>query len=262
MKTGTFGDVAELLLREHANGTEYHRLSPETGVTNLEAAYAVQRRYVDLMIPEAGEPAGYKIGLTSARMQQMCNIDSPLAGVVLASRVLRSGVALSLDHYGRLGLEFEVCVRLGGDLPPQQRPFTKEEIAKSVDAVCAAVEIVDDRNADYSTLEALSLIADNAWNAGVVLGDFTTSFGDLEAARGIVHVNGQEADRGHARDVLGHPFVPLTWLANHLAASGRGLKAGDIVMTGTVIPTRFPKDACSYRFDLSGVGSVDVAVTA
>jgi 2-keto-4-pentenoate hydratase len=262
MTTGAFDNIAELLLREHASGTQYHRLSPETGVTNVDAAYAVQRRYVELMIPEAGGPVGYKIGLTSARMQKMCNIDSPLSGVVLASRVLQSGVALRIGDYGRLGLEFEVCVRLGQNLPPQQRPFTKGEIAEAVDAICAAVEIVDDRNADYATLDALSLIADNAWNAGVVLGDFTTSWGDLEAACGIMHVNGQEADRGHARDVLGHPFVPLTWLANHLAASGRGLNAGDIVMTGSVVPTRFPKEACSYRFDLSGVGSVEVAVTA
>jgi 2-keto-4-pentenoate hydratase len=51
-------------------------------------------------------------------------------------------------------------------------------------------------------------------------------------------------------------------LANHLAASGGGLKAGDIVMTGSVIPTRFPTEACSYRFDLSGVGSVELTVTA
>jgi 2-keto-4-pentenoate hydratase len=192
----------------------------------------------------------------------MCNIDSPQAGVVLAGRVLQSGVALRLRDYGRLGLEFEVCVRIGRSLPPQQRARTREEIAEAVDAICPAVEMIDDRNADYATLDALSLIADNAWSAGVVLGDFTTSWGDLEAACGIVNVNGREADRGHARDVLGHPFVPLTWLANHLAASGRGLKAGDIVMTGSVIPTRFPKEACSYRFDLSGVGSVEVAVLA
>jgi 2-keto-4-pentenoate hydratase len=262
MMTGAYDDVAQLLMREHASGTRYHRLSPETGVTNLEAAYAVQRRYVDLMIPAAGAPAGYKIGLTSARMQKMCNIDSPLAGVVLASRVLQSGVALQIGRYGRLGLEFEVGVRLGRDLPPQRTPFTMEEIAKAVDGICAGVEIVDDRNADYAVLEALSLIADNAWNAGVVLGDFTSSCGDLEAACGIMQVNGQEADRGHGCDVLGHPFVPLTWLANHLAASGGGLKAGDIVMTGSVIPTRFPKEACSYRFDLSGVGSVELAVMA
>src|SRR5215510_8151051 len=118
--TASYEDVAQLLMREHAEGVNYHCLPPEAGVTILEAAYAVQRHYVDLMIPAAGAPAGYKIGLTSPRMQKMCNIDSPLAGVVLASRVMRSGVALQIGRYGRLGLEFEVGVRLGRDLPPQR----------------------------------------------------------------------------------------------------------------------------------------------
>ena len=108
---------------------------------------------------------------------------------------------------------------------------------------------------------SLLLIADNAWNAGVVLGEFMKSWGDLESACGVMRVNGQEADRGYGRDALGHPFVPLTWLANHLAASGGGLKAGDIVMTGSIVPTRFPKEAGAYHFDLSGVGSVELSVT-
>src|SRR5262249_56219169 len=97
-----------------------------------------------------GAREGYKIGLTSARMQKMCNIDSPLAGVVLASRVMQSGVALQIGRYGRLGLEFEVCVRLGLDLPPQRTPFTMEEIAKAVDGVCAGVEVVDSGSASYA----------------------------------------------------------------------------------------------------------------
>jgi 2-keto-4-pentenoate hydratase len=259
--TATYDDTAQLLMREHANGVQYHRLPPESGVTSLDAAYAVQRRYVDLMIPKAGAPAGYKIGLTSARMQKMCNIDRPLAGIVLASRVMRSGAVLHTGNYGRMGLEFEVGVRLGRDLPPRATPFTLDEVALAVDGVCAGVEVVDDRNADYNVLEALSLIADNAWNAGIVLGDFTKSWGDLESACGVMKLNGEEADRGFGRDVLGHPFIPLTWLANHLATSGSGLKAGDIVMTGSLIPTRFPKEPGKFRFDLSGVGSVELSVT-
>jgi 2-oxo-3-hexenedioate decarboxylase/2-keto-4-pentenoate hydratase len=174
---------------------------------------------------------------------------------------MQSGVALKIGNYGRLGLEFEVGVRLGRDLPPRASPYNLDEVALAVDGVCAGVEVVDDRNADYKLLEALSLIADNAWNAGIVLGPFTKTWGDLESACGVMQTNGQEADCGYGRDVLGHPFIPLTWLANHLAASGSGLKAGDIVMTGSLIPTRFPKEAANFRFDLSGVGSVELSVT-
>jgi 2-oxo-3-hexenedioate decarboxylase/2-keto-4-pentenoate hydratase len=102
-----------------------------------------------------------------------------------------SGAVLQARRYNHLGLEFEVGVRLGHDLPRDQAPFTREQVAQAVDGVCAAVEVVDDRNADYATLEALSLIADNSWNAGAVLG--VQQSGQPEAACGIATVNGRRS---------------------------------------------------------------------
>src|SRR5215510_3688239 len=188
----SYDELARMLMREHAAGTRFHPLGPE--VTDLAGAYGVQRRFVALMSETAGAAAGYKIGLTSARMQKMCGIDQPVAGVVFGTRVMSSGVVLQAGRYHHLGLEFEVGVRLGRDLPRGAAPFTREQVAEAVDGVCAAVEVVDDRNADYATLEALSLIADNSWNAGVVLGAFARTWDDLETASGIVWVNGQEID--------------------------------------------------------------------
>src|SRR5947207_2881317 len=79
-----------LLAPDHARGTRLHPWGRETGVTDSGAAYAVQRRYVPLMTESAGATAGYKIGLTSARMEKMCNIDGPVAAIVVASRVMQS----------------------------------------------------------------------------------------------------------------------------------------------------------------------------
>ena len=252
----TYDEAAQMLMREHATGTKFHPMR----LADLTAAYGVQRRFVQLMSQAAGTAAGYKIGLTSARMQKMCGIDQPVAGVIFGTRVMKSGVVLPARRYHHVGLEFEVGVRLGRDLPSGEAPFTRERVAEAVDGVCAAVEVVDDRNADYATLEARSLIADNSWNAGAVLGAFAASWDKLEDAAGIVWVNGQEIDRGYGRDVLGHPFVPLTWLANHLAESGGALRAGDIVLTGSLITTRFPKEAGAYRYELAGIGTVELTV--
>jgi 2-keto-4-pentenoate hydratase len=252
----TYDEAAQMLMREHAAGTKFHPM----GLADLAAAYGVQGRFVQLMGEAAGAVAGYKIGLTSARMQKMCGIDQPVAGVIFITRVMTSGVTLQARRYHHVGLEFEVGVRLGRDLPRDQAPFTREQVAKAVDGVCAAVEVVDDRNADYATLEALSLIADNSWNAGAVLGALSASWENLEAASGVVWVNGQEIDRGYGRDVLGHPFVPLTWLANHLAEAGGGLRAGDVVLTGSLIPTRFPKEPGAFRYELAGIGTIELTV--
>jgi 2-keto-4-pentenoate hydratase len=252
--------VARGLLREHAAGKPFHPLAADSGVDGLAAAYAVQRNLVELFNPEGIAPAGYKIGLTSARMQKMCGVDSPLAGVVLANRVYASGVELMRGNYGRLGLEFEIGVVLQRDLPASCAPFDTEAIARATGGICAAVEVVDDRCADYRTLDACSIIADNAWNAGAVLGRFTSPWLDLAEIEGIVRLNGSDVDRGMGRDVLGHPFVPLTWLANHLAASGEGLKTGQIVLTGSLVPTRLPAAGQYYEFELKGIGSVSVTV--
>ena len=254
-------EVARQLFREHGAGQDFHTLGPEAGVVDLDNAYSIQRQFVELLRPKAGATIGYKIGLTSARMQKMCGIDQPIAGVVLANRVVGSGAILQGKRYGRVGLEFEVGVRLGRDLPAAGAPYDAECVGQAVDGVCAAVEVVDDRRANYKSLDVRSLVADNSWNAGAVLGEFKKDWPDLAAVSGVVMLNGLEVDRGHGRDVLGHPFIPLTWLANHLAATGEGLRAGDIVLTGSLVTTRFPQQSETYLYKLAGVGTVDLGVT-
>jgi 2-oxo-3-hexenedioate decarboxylase/2-keto-4-pentenoate hydratase len=128
-------------------------------------------------------------------------------------------------------------------------------------AVAPGVELVDDRHCDYATLEALSLIADNSWNEGIVVGAWQEPPNDLGAVEGVVTLDGQELGRGFGRDALGHPYIPLTWLANFRAGSERPLKKGDVVMTGSLVRTNFPTQSCKYHYDLAGLGSVDVEVT-
>jgi 2-keto-4-pentenoate hydratase len=123
------------------------------------------------------------------------------------------------------------------------------------------VELIDDRNCDYASLDVLSLVADNSWNGGVVLGERAAASGvDLVDCEGIVTLDGAELDRCHGRDALGGPLIPLEWLANHLRNSGEALRAGDIVMTGSLIPTQFPTGPCRYGFTVAGIGSVEVAI--
>src|SRR4051812_616514 len=110
--TMSYDEVARRLIHEHAAGQNFHPLGPDANVRDVDDAYGVQRSLVELMRPEAGSPAGYKIGLTSARMQKMCGIDRPVAGMVLTNRVHATGAVLQAARYGRLGLEFEVGVRL------------------------------------------------------------------------------------------------------------------------------------------------------
>ncbi len=253
--------AAEMLMVEHGSGAKFKPFATAFGIANVADAYAVQREYVRLQVKARGAaPVGYKIGLTSKRMQDMCGINSPIAGVVLADRVHASGASLKASAYGRLGVEFEIAVRLKRDLVPNGDELALAEVAAAVDAVCPAIEIVDDRGADYRALDVLSLIADNSWNAGIVLGEFVRDWPELGTIEGVVAADGDAIDRGSGRDVLGHPFHPVAWLATHLAEQGAGLRAGDIVMTGSLVTTKFPDRPLAYRFDVTGLGAVELAI--
>ena len=254
--------AAETLLAQHRTGVPFKPFAAEDGPVEITDAYDIQDRYVALLRAEHGVTIGYKVGLTSLPMQAFCGISHPIAGVVLAHRLHRSGATVRLSEFGRLGLEFEIAVRIKSDVGANEAAHTAQTIAPHIDGVCAAIELVDDRSADYAKLDVRALVADNSWNAGIVLSDFATAWPDLAAARGTATREGAPIGEGFGRDILGHPFNSVAWLARQLASRGEGLKAGQVVLTGSVMKTIFPQEAASYRFDLEGVGAVTVRVEA
>ena len=252
--------AAQSLLGAHKANVQFKSLGPPDKPATISDAYDIQDRYVALLRREHGDAVGYKVGLTSATMQKFCGIDHPIAGVVLASRAHRSGETVRRADYGRLGLEFEIAVRIKSDVPVRGAPCTAEMIGPHVGGVCAAIELVDDRGADYANLDVLSLVADNSWNGGIVLSEFAAKWSDLESVVGQATRDRDAIGEGHGRDILGHPFNSVAWLATQLNSRGEGLKAGQVVMTGSVMKTVFPDGDASYRFDLEGVGLVEVQV--
>jgi 2-keto-4-pentenoate hydratase len=157
--------AADLLLAQHKANLQFKALGPPDAPAVISDAYDIQDRYVTLLQREHGGPVGYKVGLTSATMQAFCGIDHPIAGIVLKSRLHRSGATIKRSDFGRLGLEFEIAVRIKSDIPATSVPLTAEAIRPHIDGVCAAIELVDDRSADYTNLDVLSLVADNSWKA-------------------------------------------------------------------------------------------------
>jgi 2-keto-4-pentenoate hydratase len=253
--------AADKLLAEHKANVLFKSLGPPDGPATISDAYDIQEKYVALLRREHGNAVGYKVGLTSAAMQAFCRIDHPIAGVVLERRVHQSGAIVRRSNFGRLGLEFEIAVRIKSNVPASGTPYTAEMIAPHIDGVCAAVEIVDDRSADYANLDVRSLVADNSWNGGIVLSEFATKWPDLEGVLGRATKDHVAIGEGHGRDILGHPFNSVAWLATQLTSRGAGLKAGQVVMTGSVMKTVFPVEDAAYRFELGQIGAVEVQVT-
>ena len=254
--------AAEWLLAEHQAGHRFETLGPPAAPVTISDAYDIQEKYVALLRRANGEPAGYKVGLTSAAMQAFCGIDHPIAGVVLTSRLHRSGARVLIKDFGRLGLEFEIAVRIKSDIPATAKAFTAETVAPHINGVCAAIELIDDRAADYANLDVRSLVADNSWNAGIVLSEFKTAWPDLAPVLGRATNNGDLIGEGYGRDILEHPFNSVAWLATQLASRGATLKAGEVVMTGSMMKTVFPTESGRYRFEIEGLGFVEVQASS
>jgi 2-keto-4-pentenoate hydratase len=222
--------------------------------------YRIQDALHDLLAADFGAVVGYKIGCTSPVMQQYLDIPHPCGGGVYAKGVHESGASLSTKDFVRVGVECEIAVRLARDLPATEAPFTAEWVAEAIEAYLPAIEIVDDRYADWQTLGAPTLVADDFFAAGCVLGKpvARTAAPDLLRVIGRALVNGNEVGQGTGADVLGHPYNALAWLANHLAADGKGLHAGAIVLTGSLVKTVWLKAGDSVVMELAGLGSVEV----
>ena len=236
------------------------RALPPEAVPRTEAeGYQVQRAVHDLLLPQTGALVGYKIGCTSKVMQDYLNIPHPCGGGVFEKGVHDSGADLRAEDYVRAGVECEIAVRLARDLAPSEQPFTAEWVMEAIEAYFPAIEIVDDRYEKWKRLGAPTLIADDFFAAGCVLGEATARADapDLLKVKGRALVNGVEAGRGTGADVLGHPHNALAWLANHLAGEGRGLHAGQLVLTGSLIKTAWLNAGDHVVMELSGLGRVE-----
>ena len=256
--------AANLLLQQHARHQPFARLPEDCAPRNANDAYAIQEALRRIREPSLGPTAGYKVALTSTVMQEMLQYFSPFAGPLHANMIYASGIDLDHADYGRLCVECELAAVLGKDLPSENAPYARDQIADAVDTLCPALELVDDRNADYGDISSLvlTLIADNAWNAGIVLGSAVNDLHalNLETIHGTVSINGKAEDEGYGRDVLGHPFEALRWLVNTIAEQGKNIRKGMVVMTGTMIATRFVKPGDALTFSVDGLGDVSLSV--
>lgn len=260
--------AGEWLYEAHRKRERFAPLPADLAPRDAGEAYTIQSEFVGMRAASLGQVTGYKIALTTPAMRAMVGLNDSIAGDMLDKTILRfnpgAGARVRAADYVRLLVEFEIAVELAEDLPAIGAPYDRKRVSAAVAAVMPALELADDRNADYSILPAnpLMLIADNAWNEGAVLGKPVRDWQamDLAALRGVAMINGQRAGEGYGRDVMGHPLDALTWMANNLASRGLGLWRGDVVITGSLVTTKYPKPGDLVRFEAGALGAVELRV--
>jgi 2-oxo-3-hexenedioate decarboxylase/2-keto-4-pentenoate hydratase len=247
-------EAAELLATSRRHRLRVGWLPGALRPRDEASAYAVQFAAHERLAAERGPRAGWKIGCTTPVMQQVVGLPSPCAGGMFARTILPSPAGLPLDSTFRAGVECEIAVRLGSDIPAGRHD--RASVAPHVGTVMAAMEVVDDRYVDYRKLDAPALIADDFFHVACVHGPEATDWRDLDLAKlvGRTSIGGAEYGRGVGADVMGHPFEALAWLANRMAEYGRTLRAGEVVMLGSLVGTRWIDRPARAVIEVEGLG--------
>jgi 2-keto-4-pentenoate hydratase len=257
---GKAGAAAATLWKHWQQLTRIDGLPADCRPSDRAEGYEVQAELVRL---SGQSVAGWKIAATSRAGQKHINVDGPLAGPLLSDRVLEGAAAapvVSLRGNIMNVAEVEFCFRLGADLPRRGKPYSTDEVLNAVESLHPAIEVPDSRYNDFVRAGAPQLIADAACACWFVLGPATRA--DWRARDLVSHSltafkNGSPAGTGIGANVLGDPRAALTWIANELTTYGEGLRAGDVVTTGTCVTPVPIAPGDRVRADFGDLGSVE-----
>lgn len=207
----------------------------------------------------AGEKSiGWKVGFGAPAIMQRLGIEKPLVGFLTDRARLQSGATVSLRGWNRPVAEPEIAVYMGADLPAgADMNAAKATIA----SIGPAIELADvDRQTEPDTLE--TVLAGNIFQRHVILGpsDRSRAGAKVEGLIGrVFRGNTETASTSDVTANTGEPIGLVRHVADMLAAFGERLRAGEFIITGSVIPPVFIEDKDeSVRFELAPVGSVAV----
>ncbi len=226
-------------------------------------SYAIQREWMNLEREAGRRVIGHKIGLTSRAMQLASQITEPDYGTLLDSMVLRDGSEVEAARFIVPRFEVEFAFILGRRL--QGPGVSLFDVLRATDYVVPALELIDARIEQFdretkAPRKVLDTIADNAANAGIVLGGrpMKPDAVDWRWAGALLHKNGVIEESGLGAAVLNHPGNGVAWLANKLALHNEALEAGEIVLGGSFTRPVPCAAGDTFHADYGPLGSISV----
>ena len=253
-----FGDFVELAGQARRTDQVLPERAKTLSAVPLDAAYGLQGALGAWFERHGHGPrVGYKIGATASAMQRYLGVEHPVYGRVHEADVHDSGALLPRSSGAPVAVECELAVRLASDLPARDAPWRRDELNDYVGAIAPAIEIVENRYGDFESTALGTLIADDMFHKCAVVGAWQAYDHalDLAGMRARLSLNDEHAESGTGAEILGHPLEAVAWLATALGPQGEGLRAGDVVLTGSMTaPVWLEALPARIATDLSGVG--------
>jgi 2-keto-4-pentenoate hydratase len=250
--------AAAILWQHWQQSTRFDELPAHCRPGSRAEGYAIQAEVAKL----SGQSiVGWKIAATSAAGQQHIHVDGPMAGCLLSARALEGGARISLAGNNMSVAEAEFAFRMGKPLPKRAAAYTVPEVLAAVASLHPAIEVPDSRYEDFTRVGAAQLIADVACACWFVIGPATRAdwrAHDLVQHSVSAYRNGALAGQGSGANVLGDPRSALAWVVNELCTYGGGLRAGDVVITGTCLTPVPVAAGDSVKMDFGEFGVLEV----
>ncbi len=248
----------EILVRAEADSMPVGPVSDLlSGELTLDKAHRVNEGNVQRRLDAGERLAGYKIGFTNIPVREQMGWPDSIYGHIMDSMVLKSGATVFMETLISPKIECEICFKLGQDL--NGKGVAIEDVLAATAGVTASFEICDSRITGWKCLFP-DIIADNGFAGRIVVSDQWHPVGqiDLPAETAVMKQAGEKIAEGSGALAMGHPAKAVCWLADKLAARGKGLKAGQVVMTGTLTPILPVEKNALYEASFSTMGDIQV----
>ena len=253
--------AAQRLIDAAASGVPCEPILDLLPGSTIDDGYTVQQRVIELT-RDGHRRVGRKIGLTSPAVQQQMGVDTPDFGVLFADMAVGDAEPIPATRLLQPRVEAEIAFVLGSDLP--ERPVVASDVLRATDFVVAAIEIVDSRIRDWN-ISIVDTVADNASSGMFVLGSSPKSLRDIDDLRACsmeVLANGEVVSAGTGAACLGSPINAVVWLANAVAERGVPLRAGEVLLSGSLGPLVTVERGTTYEANFTGLGNVRATFAA
>lgn len=225
---------------------------------SYKVQFAVHERFA-----AAGDPVvGWKVALSVPAQYEPLKLSGPVFAAIYKSGLRQSGAVFEAGWPIEPGIEPELVARIAKDAPVGGGPYTSDSIRAYIANLYCGMEVVDNRYADVTKMGGPARIADNVLQAALVTGTEIKDWQKLDFPnlKGHSLLDGKELAKGPGSAVMGSAMISLAWLANTLNKHGKHLKAGDLILTGSVHPPAFLPGKGVARTEFEGLGGTEVTI--
>jgi 2-oxopent-4-enoate/cis-2-oxohex-4-enoate hydratase len=254
-KIQRYGDALYAALAERAAIAPLTETEPDI---TIDDAYGIQLRMIERRLAATGERiVGKKIGVTSQAVMDMLKVNQPDFGHLTSGMVFADGAAIEASSLISPKAEGEIAFVLKHDLLGPG--VTNADVLRATKYVLPCFEIVDSRIRDWK-IRIEDTVADNGSSGVFVLGDAAADPHqiDLSVVGMTLEKNGEIVATGAGAAALGHPLNAVAWLANELGRRGIALRAGEVILSGSLAAMVPVKAGDVLRVSFGGIGSAGV----